>query len=381
MNLLPRRLRTRLFLSYAVVVAAGALAMVLVGAVVTRTVYERNIGGFGLGLGRGPGRNGQAVTAVDEAELTEALDASLWPALLAGTVAALVAAAIVAWLVGSRLLRPLDEIRVATRRMAAGDYSARVRPPGELELASLADDVNVLGDHLAGTERRRSQLLGEVTHEMRTPLTVIGGHLEGLIDGIVDPSDETFVMMADETKRLQRLVDDLTLLSRADEGTLTVDLDRLDLADVVAAVVARFRPQFEHAGVRLVDEARTSLPIDGDEHRLAQILGNVVGNALEHTPTGGTVSIRSGRDAVTWVEVTDTGEGVPPEELDAIFERFHRGSTATRRSGRGIGLTIARSLARAHGGDVTAESAGTDRGATFRLTLPNPEPAVVRRSA
>lgn len=370
MTLVPRRLRTRLFLSYAVVVASGALAMILVGAAVTRTVYERNIGGFGLGLGRGPGRNNQAAD-VDEAQLTEALDASLWPALLAGTGAALVTAALVAWFVGSRLLRPLDEIRTATRRMAAGDYSARVRPPGELELASLADDVNVLGDHLAGTERRRSQLLGEVTHEMRTPLTIIGGHLEGLIDGVLEPSGETFVTLADETKRLQRLVDDLTLLSRADEGTLTVDLVRVDLAEVVGAVVTRFRPQFEHAGVRLVHESAAPLPVDGDVHRLAQILTNIVGNALEHTPAGGSVSVRSGRDATTWVEVTDTGAGIPPVELEAIFERFHRGSTATGRSGRGIGLTIARSLARAHGGDVTADSPGSGRGATFRLTLPN----------
>lgn len=370
MTLLPRRLRTRLFLSYAVVVASGALAMVLVGAAVTRTVYERRIGGFGLGMGRGQGRNNQAGTPVDETQLTEALDSSLWPALLAGSSAAIIVAAIVAWFVGRRLLRPLDDVRSATRRMAAGDYSARVDPPAELELAALAEDVNVLGDHLADTERRRSHLLGEVTHEMRTPLTVIGGHLEGLIDGVLEPSGETFVALADETKRLQRLVDDLTLLSRADEGTLTVDLAPVDLAELTATVVSRFRPQFEHAGVRLVHEPHAALPVSGDAQRLTQVLTNIVGNALEHTPAGGTVSIRTGRDAVTWVDVTDTGEGVPPGEIDAIFERFHRGST-TRRSGRGIGLTIARSLARAHGGDVTVSSPGAGLGATFRLTLPN----------
>lgn len=371
MTLVPRRLRSRLFLSYAVVVASGALVMVLVGAVVTRTVYEHRIGGFGLGPGRGQGRNSTTGEVVDETVLTEALDASLWRALLAGAGASLLVAAAVAWFVGSRLLRPLDEVRAATRRMAAGDYAVRVDPPAELELASLADDVNVLGAHLADTERRRSHLLGEVTHEMRTPLTVISGHLEGMVDGVIQPSDATFGLLADEAKRLERLVDDLTLLSRADEGTLTVDLVPIDLAEVIAAVLARLGPQFEHAGVRLVSGAAGRLPVRGDAQRLAQVLTNVVGNALEHTPRGGSVTVRSCRDGVTWVDVTDTGEGIAADQFEAIFERFHRAPTATGRSGRGIGLTIARSLARAHGGDVTVTSPGPGRGATFRLTLPN----------
>jgi signal transduction histidine kinase len=373
-RLIPRRLRTRLFFSYAVVVASGAAAMIVVGAAVTRTVYEHRIGGFGLGLGRGQGRSNRATDSIDEAQLTEALDQSLWPALLAGAGAALAVAAVVAWFVGRRLLRPLDEVRAATRQMAAGDYDVRVAVPAELELASLAEDVNVLGQHLADTERRRSHLLGEVTHEMRTPLTVIGGHLEGLVDGVIEPDPATFALVAGETKRLERLVDDLTLLSRADEGTLTVDLSPIDLADVVESVAARFRPQFEHAGVALDCESTGPLPVRGDAHRLAQVLTNIVGNALEHTPAGGSVTILGGRDRTTWVDVTDTGDGIAADELGAIFERFHRAPNVagrSARSGRGIGLTIARSLARAHGGDVTAASPGPGRGATFRLLLPN----------
>lgn len=371
MTIVPRRLRTRLFLSYAVVVASGALAMVLVGAFVTRTVYEHRIGGFGLGPGRGQGRNNQTGQVVDQTTLTEALDSSLWPALLAGAGAALVVAAIVAWFVGNRLLRPLDEVRAATRRMAAGDYAVRVDVPSESELASLANDVNVLGDHLADTERRRSHLLGEVTHEMRTPLTVIGGHLEALVDGVLAPNDGTFLLLADETKRLERLVDDLTLLSRADEGTLSVELVPIDLAQVVADVLARIAPQFEHADITLRPPAPGALPVLGDAQRLAQVLTNIVGNALEHTPAGGVVTVRSGRGDTTWVDVADTGEGIAPDQIEAVFERFHRAPGASGRSGRGIGLTIARSLARAHGGDVTASSGGPGHGATFRLTLPN----------
>lgn len=361
---LPRRLRSRLFVSYAVVVAAGAVTMIATSAFVTRTVYRRQL----RGLGRGPGRNDRSG---DDA-LTGALDESLWVALLAGTVASLVVAALVAWFLGTKLLRPLDEVRAATRRMAAGDYDVRVEPPSEPELASLAHDVNTLGDHLAETERRRSHLLGEVTHEMRTPLTVIGGRLEGLIDGVIEPDPATFAALADEAGRLERLVDDLTLLSRADEGTITIDVVPLDLAELVAALVARFEPQFEHADVELVYAPGPGpVSVEGDPQRLAQVLGNIVGNALGHTGAGGSVTVRVGSDDVAWVEVTDTGDGIAPDEIDAIFDRFYRSPTSGR-AGRGIGLTIARSLARAHGGDVTATSPGRGHGATFHLTLPLP---------
>ncbi len=288
---LPRRLRTRLFLSYVVVVAAGAIAMFVVGAVVTRTVYERRLGGFGLGRGQG------RTTGPTESQLTTALDESLVPALVFGVVAALFAAAIVAMVVGTRLLRPIDQLRAATRRMAAGDFATPVPVPTEAELASLANDVNHLGEHLATIEQRRTQLLGEVTHEMRTPITVIRGQTEALIDGVVTPSTEVFAAIADEASRLQRIVDDLTLLSRADEGTLEIDLVDFDLGVVAEAAAERLRPQFEFADIALVldvGDPHEPVPIRGDVHRLTQVLSNLLGNALGHTPAGGTVVLRCG---------------------------------------------------------------------------------------
>ncbi len=363
----PRRLRTRLFLSYVAVVVAGAVAMFVVGTVVTRTVYERRLGGFGFG--RGQGRS----TVATESQLTSALDESLVPALLFGVAAALIAAAFVAAFVGTRLLRPLDQLSAATRRMAAGDFATPVPVPAETELASLANDVNHLGEHLATVEQRRTQLLGEVTHEMRTPITVIRGQTERLIDGVIAPSGEVFAAIADEASRLQRIVDDLTLLSRADEGALVIDLADLDLVAVAAAAAERLRPQFEYASVTLaVDVGDSSEPmwIRGDVDRLTQVLSNLLGNALGHTPAGGTVTVRTGRGpSLAFVDVIDTGSGISVDEVDRIFERFYRGSeTGGRRAGRGLGLTIARSLARAHGGDVVVEA--TAPGATFRLSLP-----------
>ena len=362
-------MRTRLFLSYVVVVVAGGLAMLVVGTAVTRTVYERRLGG--LGFGRGPGRS----AGVSESQLTSALDESLVPALVAGVVAALITAAVVAMFVGGRLLRPIDELRAATRRMAAGDYATPVPVPSETELATLATDVNRLGVHLATIEQRRTQLLGEVTHELRTPITVIRGQTEALIDGIVPPSTEAFAAIADEASRLQRIVDDLTLLSRADEGTLEVEFADLDLAAVAVSAAERLRPQFDYADVALVVDVGTpavALPVRGDVDRLTQILTNLLGNALGHTPAEGTVTVRTGRNgSMAVVDVIDTGPGVAADEVERIFERFHRGAAgSSARPGRGIGLTIARSLARAHGGDVVLAATDSGTGATFRLTVP-----------
>ncbi len=364
---IPRRLRTRLFLSYVVVVAAGAIAMLVVGAAVTRTAYERRVGGFGLGRGQG------RAVGPTESQLTAALDDSMIPAFAFGVVAALVVAAIVARIIGARLLRPIDELRAATRRMAAGDFATPVPVPAEVELASLANDVNDLGEHLATIERRRTQLLGEVTHEMRTPITVIRGQTEGLIDGVITPSAEVFAGLADEAARLQRIVDDLTLLSRADEGTLEIEVTDLDLGAVAAGAAERLRPQFEYADVALVVEVGDPpepIPVRGDVGRLTQVLSNLLGNALGHSPAGATVTIRCGRqNSLAFVDVIDNGPGIAADEAERIFERFYRGSrTGTGGAGRGIGLTIARSLARAHGGDVVVDSEGP--GARFRLTVP-----------
>ncbi|MFW2332389.1 sensor histidine kinase [Ilumatobacter sp.] len=368
----PRRLSTRLFLSYVVVILAGAATMFIVGTVVTRSVYENRLGGFGLGRGR------TRQDRISQAELQTVLDESLVPALTAGAAAALIAAVIVAWFVGRRVLRPLDEVRAATKHMAAGDYSVRVPVPVEDELASLAEDVNELGTHLATTERRRTRLLADVTHELRTPITVIRGQMEGLLDGVISPTEAVYASVTDEASRVQRLVDDLTTLSRTDEGTLQVDMADVDLARIAVDAAERLRPQFVHSDVRLVSDPSTAgeLSVRGDRDRLTQIVTNLLGNALAHTPSGGTVTLTAGRDGpVNWVDVIDTGAGVASGEHERIFERFYRRPDSDAehgtQAGRGLGLTIARSLARAHGGDVTVRSSRTGVGATFRVTIPS----------
>lgn len=266
-------------------------------------------------------------------------------------------------------------MRQATSQIAAGDYTARVPVPGEVELAELATDVNTLGLALEQTEGRRMRLIGEVAHEMRTPLTVLDGYVEGMIDDVIPANPENLGQLGVETRRLRRLADDLSSLSRTEEGRLSLTQRRVDLADVVREAASRLGPQADDVGVRLDIRAGSGpFAVDVDVDRIAQVVTNLIGNAIRATPSGGTITVtctRRGEKADA--SVADTGEGIAAEHLDRIFERFYR--VPGRRSGEsdsgsGIGLTIARSIARGHGGDLTAASPGPGQGSTFTLTLP-----------
>jgi signal transduction histidine kinase len=362
-----RSLRTRLLVSHAAVVAVGALAMVVVAAVVTREVYGHRLGQLGFGPGRGRG-------SANAGQLRDELDRALAIALVAGVVTALVVGGVAAWLVSRRIVRPIDDIRDAATRMAAGDFDVQVPAPHDIELAGVAADISALGAHLAGTERRRLHLMAEVTHELRTPVTVIRGHVEALLDGDAEPDPEVFAAVADEASRIERLVDDLSLLSRSEEGRLDLRHEWLDLGALAATAADRLRPQFDFAEVALHVAAPPSvLGVVGDRDRLLQVLTNVLGNALGHTPPGGTVRVSASvaGDRAT-VVVTDDGAGIAADDVDRIFDRFYRAPTGDgpTRASRGLGLTIANSLAVAHGGDLSASSPGPGRGATFTLVLP-----------
>jgi len=215
-------------------------------------------------------------------------------------------------------------------------------------------------------------LLGEVAQELRTPLTALDGYVEGMIDGVFTPSPEIFASLSEELRRLHRLADDLSSLSRAQEQGLDLHPVDADLADLARRAAARLAPQFQDAHVTLTINAGTVLPVHVDPDRITQVLTNLLGNALLATPAGGTVTITADPTAVgTEVVVTDTGVGLSAQDVERVFERFYRTPGQPRRSpGSGIGLTIARGIARGHGGDVTAASAGPGRGASFTLTLP-----------
>ena len=240
------------------------------------------------------------------------------------------------------------------------------------ELAALAGDVNRLAAELASTETRRIRLLGEVAHEMRTPLTALGGYVEGLIDGVFAPEPEILGAVSDELRRLGRLADDLSALSRAEEQRLDLHPADADLAGLARRAAERLAPQFADRHVTLSVHTAGPLPVRADPDRITQVLTNIIGNALTATHAEGAVTVEAraaGQRAE--VSVTDTGAGLARGDLERVFERFYRAPRQPRRSaGSGIGLTIARNIARAHGGEVTATSPGPGRGATFVLMLP-----------
>jgi len=360
------RLAVRLVLSHVLVAVLGGLATFLVVRTLTPALFDQMTGGQGPMMGQGSGHPGSLRGQVADA-VTQALLVGILVGVFAATVFGIFAA--------RRLVRPLRQLGDTTREIAAGNYDVHVARPTEHELALLADDVNTLGRTLAETESRRVRLLGELAHEMRTPLTVIEGSVEGMIDGVLPTGPERLGLVSDEVRRLRRLSDDLSALSRTEEGRLGLILSPADLRAVVTAAVERLRPQADDADVELsVRMPGARVPVAVDSDRFAQVVTNLVGNALRATDAGGTIDVEVSTDAASAVvAVTDSGEGLAPEDLERVFERFYRVPDRRRGgadTGSGIGLTIARGIVLAHGGTLDARSPGRGRGATFTARLP-----------
>lgn len=360
------RLSVRLVASHVLVAIVGAVATFLIVRQLAPALFDETMrraqggGPRGPGMGQNFGLREQFATAVDQALLIGAL---------VGAGVAAIFGVLAAW----RLIRPLGHLRTATRRIADGEYDTSVVLPKEAELADLARDVNSLGRSLAETEARRLRLLGEVAHEMRTPLTVIDGYVEGMIDKVLPTDNDSLARVGEESRRLRRLADDLSALSRAEEGALQPAPKRVDIRQVVTSAAERLRPQVLDAGLTLdVDEGVTPLWADVDPDRFSQVVTNLVGNAIRATPPGGAVAVTCGVNG-PWVEirVADTGEGLAAGDLSRVFERFYRvRGRAASDSGTGVGLTISRAIVRAFGGDLTAASAGLGYGATFTARVP-----------
>jgi len=302
--------------------------------------------------------------------------------LVADDLRPLAAAALAAAAVGlttsvlllRQILRPLDEIARSSERIAAGRYDERVAVPASDELAAVADSFNQMAAALEAVEARRIALIGNVAHELRTPLAGLEGYLEGLLDGVFTADPATLHELQHEVRRLHRLVDDLQTLSNVEAGQIHLSPTDFDLVALARRVAAQLGAQTP-AGSVTIDVAPDDSPIvvHADADRVAQIVLNLVGNAVRYTAEGGRVTIRLRRDAGTaCLDVIDTGIGIAAADLPHLFERFYRvdRSRARASGGSGIGLTVSRHLAWAMGGDITAASAGIGRGSTFSVTLP-----------
>jgi signal transduction histidine kinase len=366
------RLSVRLVVSHVLVALIGVAATFGVVRWLAPAMFDETLrrqtgtGGRGPGMGGGPGTSGAGMVLRDQ------LATAVTQALLVGAVVGILAAAVFGVFAARRVIHSLSAVRTATRQIADGNYAAEVPEPKEAELAELASDVNQLGEALAQTEAHRMRLLGEVAHELRTPLTVIDGYVEGMIDQVLPTTPENLAQITDETRRLRRLGEDLSSLSKAEEGRLGLRIQPANASAIVQAAAERLRPQIEDADVTLVVAPSGSLPVNCDPDRIAQVVTNLVGNALRATPAGGTITVRTRiADRRALIEVSDTGVGLTSDQLPRIFERFYRvNDQRIGESGSGIGLTISRGIARAHGGELTATSAGLGHGSTFTLALP-----------
>jgi signal transduction histidine kinase len=312
-------------------------------------------------------------------DVAEHLDMAFEQAVLvalAVAVTAAVAAAIAVSLVATvRIARPVRALADAAQRIAAGDHDVRAPVSDVDELGALAAAFNGMAASLEATERRRSELIADLEHELRTPLAAIEGYVEGLSDGVVAPERPTWDVLTDQTRRLRRLVEDLGAVSRAAERAADLRLSRLDPAEIVRSAVAAAEPAYAAKGVLLRADVTGTLPrVAADAERMGEVLSNLLDNALRHTPAGGTVTVTAGRvPSGVRLTVSDTGEGIDPHDRSRVFDRFYRGERSRARgagAGSGIGLTIARALVDAHGGAIRLDSAGLGRGTRIDVDLP-----------
>lgn len=300
---------------------------------------------------------------------------------LASTDLALGAAALVGlgialtlgWLLARLITRPVRDLTEATRALAAGELGAQVPVRSSDELGLLARQFNTMsGDLQKATELRR-RMTADIAHDLRTPLTVISGYLEALRDESLRPTPARFAAMHDETQVLLRLVEDLHTLSLADAGELVLKRQAVEPAQLLTRVAKTYRDAAAQAGVSLHVEPAPSLPtLWADGEQLLRVLGNLVSNALRHTPHGGGITLGAAlADGGVALRVVDTGEGIPEEHLPNVFERFYRvdPSRHSETGGSGLGLAIVRSIVEAHGGEISVSSAPGE-GTTFHCRLP-----------
>lgn len=361
-------LTPRLFAAMALIVFAGAATLLVVALLVAPPVFHNH-------LRRALGSiDATTLTHVDEA-FANAVLLSLAVAVLVAVLAALTVTA----LVSRRIAVPVADLADAVRQVSAGQYTDRVPDPRlGPEFAALTDGVNTMAARLSSTEHTRQRLLADLAHELRTPIASLEATVEAVADGILPAEQNTWATLTEQTGRLRRLVADLGAVSYAEERALHADPHPQPLADLARTVVAATQAGYAAKGVDL----RLSTPTDTptvliDAGRLAEAVGNLLDNALRHTPPGGTVTVTTGRirdlgrDRAR-LTVTDTGDGFHPADAAHLFERFYRTDSGRSRAtgGSGIGLTITHAIITAHHATITAHSPGPGHGATFTITLP-----------
>lgn len=377
MNYIRTHLAWKVFLSYLLVVLIGILVLISAASLFVPATFERHMDSMNAIMA-----NGSSLGSDEEmqAELFSQYTIAVYEAISYASVAALIAAITASILISRQVVTPMLRMTSLSHRIAEGEYDERLSLPGSSkgdqldELDQLALSFNQMAEKLEKVETMRRQLIGDVTHELRTPLTAVKGYLEGMMDGVLPASQETFQQMFSEIERLQRLVNDLQELSRVESGAVQLNPAFVSPASLVEKIQSNLSRQFEEKNILLKTDIQPELPdIFVDSDRILQVLTNLVGNALQYSSDGGKVVISVHRDKseITF-SVKDTGIGISPEQLPFIFNRFYRTDKSRNRAsgGSGIGLTIAKAMVHAHQGRIWAESQGEGKGSTFTFTIP-----------
>jgi two-component system sensor histidine kinase BaeS len=291
-----------------------------------------------------------------------------------GALIAVVIALVVTLLLSSRILKPIRELTGAARKMQNGDLSARVKVDSMDEVGELAQTFNGMAANLAKQEQLRKNMVSDVAHELRTPLSNIRGYLEAAQDGIVEPDKDFIDNLFDEAMLLNRLIDDLQELAQAESGHLHLELTSVNLGQEVQSTVDTLLPISQKLGLELTCEIQADLPdVAADPQRIGQVLRNLINNALDFTPTGSRITIQVGVNGdFVRVAVKDTGPGIASEHLPFLYERFYRADPSRSRStgGAGLGLAIVKQLVQAQGGQVGVES-NPGKGSIFYFEFPS----------
>ena len=361
------RLRGRLLLSHLAVIAVGTVVLLAGVGLIAPDVFN---GAMDRAMGGGVAGMGDMMSGLVRSAFQDAVRT----ALVVATVVAVGAAVVLSFALSARLSGPIAHLAAAARRIAAGHYGERVPVTGHDEIGELAASFNVMAASLEATERRRVELVGDVAHELRTPLATLDGYLEGLEDGVVPAVPATWSLLRRETSRLARLVDDLQQLWRVEARQLPLQPQPIEVGPFLQAAQARFAARAQERSIDLrLDVARAVGRLRADPDRLAQVLDNYLANAIRYGPEGGTVllSARPVGGGVA-LAVTDQGPGLTANQRERVFESFYRIDPSRSRAlgGSGIGLAVARALAEAMGGRAWAESAGPGTGSTFLVWMP-----------
>ncbi|MEH1815572.1 MAG: HAMP domain-containing sensor histidine kinase [Nostoc sp.] len=356
-------LRGRLFFSHLVVMIVGVASLVSISKISSPRLFVLHLEGL----------ENQGFDLIDvRAELVTGFElawqrSTIWSVLVGTT-----AAGGLSYWVSRRIMQRLTEMEQITQKFAAGQMDARLPVSDIPELSGLSSSFNRMAASLEGVEARRREVIGDMTHELRTPLTVVRGYLEELADGEIEASPEIYRRLAKETRRLERLVNDLQELSKAEAGYLPINIQRVNLRPLLESLVEKFTDQLLEDGPVMLLQCPSMLPpVLADIDRTEQVLVNLLGNAVRYTNEG-SITIAVGIDASqVWIAVSDTGIGIAPENLPHVFERFWRADLSRDRhsGGTGIGLTISRRLIELQGGQIQVESE-LGVGSTFRFFLP-----------